>query len=244
LKEQYQLSARDLISEDADSFHWRRFCHFGVAGRLPHPTTLTSWRRRLGSEGVTACTRAVTARVQAEKLIRGRRLRLDSTVIEANIHHPTDFGLIVDGRRRVTRVARQLAATLAGAAPPIRDRTRAIKHRILAIGKVLRRRTGEAVAEVRRITEALARTGEAQGRAIAQLVDSAKQQVTVLAQARARRVAQVEHALQDLQTVIRQSRAATDGERIADRVVSLATPDARPIKKGKLGQPVQCGYKV
>ncbi|AUW92649.1 hypothetical protein BXT84_00675 [Sulfobacillus thermotolerans] len=244
LKERYQLSDRDLIQEVSDSFHWRRFCHFGVADRLLHPTTLTYWRRRLGSEGVAAINRAVTARLQAEKIIRGRRLRMDSTVIEADIHHPTDSGLIADGIRRVTRVARQLGATLEGASVPIRDRARAIKHRILAIGKVLRRRTGEAVAEVRRITEELARIGEAQGRAIAQLVDSAKQQITVLDPSRARRVAQVEQALQDLQTVIRQSRAATDGERIAERVVSLADPDARPIKKGKLGQPVQLGYKV
>jgi IS5 family transposase len=44
--------------------------------------------------------------------------------------------------------------------------------------------------------------------------------------------------------VIRQSRAATAGERILDRMVSLADPETRPIKKGKLGKPVQFGYKV
>ena len=63
-------------------------------------------------------------------------------------------------------------------------------------------------------------------------------------QAAAHRVARVDDALQDLKTVIRQSRAATAGERIPDRMVSVADPDARPIKKGKLGKPVQFGYKV
>lgn len=144
LKERYQLSDPDLIQEVSDSFHWRRFCHFGVADRLPHPTRLTYWGRGLGSEGVGA-NRAVTARLQAEKIIRGRRLRMDSTVIEADMHHPTDSGLIADGIRRVTRVARQLGATLEGASVPIRNRARAIQHRILAIGKVFRRRTEEAV---------------------------------------------------------------------------------------------------
>jgi hypothetical protein len=80
----------------------------------------------------------------------------------------------------------------------MRDRARAIKHRLLASGKVWRRRTGEAVAAGRQITEALARLGAAQGRAIAPWVDRAKQPIPVRAPARTRRGAQVEHALQDL----------------------------------------------
>ncbi len=116
------------------------------------------------------------------------------------------------------------------ACTPIRDRACSVKHRVLEIGKVLKRRTGEAVAEVRRITEELARIGQAQGRAVAYLIDVAKEQIAVGAQAATHRVAQVEDALQDLQTVIRQSRAATAGERIPDRMVSVVDPDARPIK--------------
>lgn len=63
-------------------------------------------------------------------------------------------------------------------------------------------------------------------------------------QAASHGVAQVEDALQDLKTVIRQSRTATAGERIPDRMVSVADPDAWPIEKGKVGQPVPLGYKV
>ncbi|NMP25133.1 ISNCY family transposase [Sulfobacillus harzensis] len=244
LKDRYQLADRVLIQEVADSFHWRRFCHFGVADALPHPSTLTYWRRRLGPEGILVINRAVTARLHTEKIVRGRRFRMDSTVVEAAIHHPTDAGLIADGIRRVTRMARRLYAVMEAAPVPIRDRARSVKRKILAIGKLLRRRTGDAVTEVRRVTEDLARTGEAQGRAIARLLDVAKQQIAVLDQGLARRVAQTEQALHDLQTVIRQSRAATAREPIAHRVVSVADPDARPIKKGKLGHPVQFGYKV
>jgi hypothetical protein len=56
---------------------------------------------------VAAIHRAGTARLQAEKSIRGRRWRLDSTVIAAAMHHPIDSGLIAGGMRRGTRVARQ-----------------------------------------------------------------------------------------------------------------------------------------
>ena len=240
LKDRYQLSDRDLIREVSDSFHWRKFCHFGVADALPHPTTLTYWRRRLGPDGILAINRAVTARLRADKVIRGRRFRMDSTVTEADIHHPTDAGLLADAIRR----ARQLHAVIKEGPTPIRDRARSVKRRSLEIGKVLKRRTGEAVAEVRRITEELARIGLAQGRAVAQLLDAAKEQIAVVDQAGAHRIARVDDALQDLKTVIRQSRATTAGERILDRMVSVADPDARPIKKGKLGKPVQFGYKV
>ncbi len=244
LKERYQLADRVLIQEVANSFHWRQFCHFGVADPLPHPTTLTYWRRRLGPTGIAVINRAVTARLHTEKIVRGRRFRMDSTVVEADIHHPTDSGLIADCIRDVTRRARHLVALMDEVAIPIRNRARSVQRRLLQIGKVLRRRTGEAVTEVRRITEDLARLGEAQGRAVARLIDAAKAQIPVLNQAAARRVAQVEQALHDLHTIIRQSRSATAGDRIPDRMVSVADPDARPIKKGKLEHPVQFGYKV
>jgi len=153
LKDRYQLADRVLIQEVADSFHWRRFCHFGVADPLPHPTTLTYWRRRLGPEGIAAINRAVTARLPAEKIVRGRRLRRDSTVTEADIHHPTDASLLADGIHRVTRAARRLQDVVKEAPVPIRDRARTVMRKLRAIGQVLQRRTGEAVAAVRRVTE-------------------------------------------------------------------------------------------
>jgi IS5 family transposase len=244
LKDRYPRSDRVLLQEVSDSFHWRRFCHFGVADRLPHPTTLTHWRRRLGADGIAALNRAVTAQLAAEKIIRGRRMRIDSTVIEADIHHPTDAGLLADGIRRLTRAARKLAAQVPAAPVRIRDRARSVKRKILAIGKVLQRRTGEAVDAVRQITEDLARIGVAQRRAVARLIAAAKRKRGRIRQRLTAPLQRVERALADLQQVIAQSRAVAAGQRIADRVVSLADPDARPIKQGKLGRPVQFGYKV
>ncbi|POB09667.1 transposase [Sulfobacillus sp. hq2] len=169
---------------------------------------------------------------------------MDSTVTDADIHHPTDPGLLADAIRRVTRRARQLHAAIQKAPIAIRDRARSVKRRILEIGKVLKRRTGEALTEVRRITEEVAKIGLSQGRAVAQLLDAAKKQIAMEDQVAAHRIARVTDALQDLKTVIRQSRAATAGERIPDRMVSVADHDARPIKKGQRGQPVPLGYKV
>ncbi len=231
LKDRYQLADRVLIQEVSDSYHWRRFCRFGVADRLPHPTTLTYWRHRLGAEGVQALNQSVIEGLTAEKVIRGRRLRIDSTVTEADIHYPTDSGLIADGIRRLTQRARHLQSWLKSSPVTIRDRAKSVKKKVLEIGKVLQRRTGEAVQTVRQITEELAQLGERQGRAVARLIQGAKPRHSQQ-KALAGLIKRVEEAMGDLETVISQSRAATAGERIADRVVSLADRDARPIKKG------------
>ncbi|POB09668.1 transposase [Sulfobacillus sp. hq2] len=62
--------------EVSDRFHWRKFCHFGVVDALPHPTTLTHWRQRLGTDGIGVINRAVTARLREDQGIRGRRFRM------------------------------------------------------------------------------------------------------------------------------------------------------------------------
>lgn len=188
----------------------------------------------------------MTPRLQAEKVIRGRRFRLDSPVVDAPLQHPTDSGLIADGIRRLTRAARQALRLGPETAEWIRDRSRAVKRRLLAIGNVLKQRTGEAGDRVRAITEELARLGEAQTHTVAGVVHArvAAGARDTVPKALARAHAQLTAAVDQLATVIAPSRAAPPGERIPDRIVSLADPDARPIKKGKLGHPVPFGYKV
>ena len=98
LKERYQLSDAVLVQEVSDSIHWRRFCRLGLTDPVPHPTSLTKWRHRLGPEAITEINAAVIDGLRDEKIIRGARMRIDSTVVEANIHYPTDSQLIADGR--------------------------------------------------------------------------------------------------------------------------------------------------
>jgi IS5 family transposase len=197
---------------------------------------------------MAAVNAAVTHRLPVEQVLRGRRFRIDSTVTDADIHHPTDAGLLADGIRRRTRVACQVPGALPVPGLRVRDRAWLPKRRILAIGKLLRRRTGNAVSQVRQITEELARLGEAQLRTVHRVAaagDAAVGAAGAAAPVTLRRApARLTTAREQLTTVIAQSRAATAGARIPDRVVSLADPDARPIKNGKLGQPVQFGYKV
>ncbi len=248
LKERYQLSDRVLLQEVADSFHWRRFCHFGVADSLPHPTSLTYWRKRLGPMGIQELNATIVQQLREQKIVRGRRFRMDSTVIEANIHHPTDSGLIADGIRHITRQVRRLQSLAGDTAQHIRNRTRTVTKTVLALGKLLKRRTNHAQDDVRKLTEALAVIGEQQQRRAQQIVTRIRERLQTMPSHQRKRATRLLHRISQtavrVQRVVAQSRAASEGERISDRVVSMVDGEARPIIKGKLGQRVQFGYKV
>ena len=64
---------------------------------MAHPTTLSKLTRRFGTEIVEDLNRALLERAVEGRLIRGRRLRVDTTCIEADVRYPTDSGLCAHG---------------------------------------------------------------------------------------------------------------------------------------------------
>src|SRR5439155_1971126 len=89
---------------------------------------------------------------ERETRFRARAVRIDSTVVEADVRYPTDDGLAADGVRTLAREGKRLSAKLGGTVARVRDRSRAVGKRRRAIGRTLRRRTGEAKAEVIELT--------------------------------------------------------------------------------------------
>jgi IS5 family transposase len=66
--------------------------------------------------------RQIVAQAQAEKVILSRKLRVDTTVVETNIHYLTDSALLGDGVRVLTRLMRQITAVAGGMGEKLRDR--------------------------------------------------------------------------------------------------------------------------
>jgi transposase, IS5 family len=231
------------VQEVSDSLHLRRFCLIPLTRRVPDESTVRKLVRRLGPAAVDELTRAVIGKAQRETRCRARAVRIDSTVVEADICYPTDGVLALQGARALAREGRKLAGRLRGRAVRVVDRSRQIGKTVRAISKTLARRTG------RRTEEVLALNAKA-GRALRGSIREAK---ALAAQARAAargRGAQAKlraaRRLEDLagrcQRVVDQIQQRSRGEKITDRLVSLADPDARPIRKGKLGKPNEFGY--
>jgi len=149
LQQQYGLSDRELCDQVGDRLSWRRFCRIPLNKPVPHPSTLSKIRQRLdtnGSDHMAELNEHLVRKAAEEKIIKSRnKVRVDTTVVEANIHHPTDSGLIADTVRVVTRLAKKIQAVAGDTGTAIRDRTRSIKKRVLearglaeCIEKVLR----------------------------------------------------------------------------------------------------------
>jgi IS5 family transposase len=232
-----------LVREVSDSIHLRRFCLLPLTASVPDESTVRKLTRRLGPEVVAELTRAVIAKARRESRFRARAARCDSTVVEADIRWPSDAGLALDGVRALAREGRRAAALAGRGARRIQDRSRAAAKRLRLIGRTVARRTGAAKATVLRLTgEAgeLLRRSVREARALAsQARERARGRSTQAKLAAARRLEE----LADLsERVARQIDQRLAGERITDRLVSLADPDARPIGKGKAGKPYEFGY--
>ena len=112
LKRRYRWGYRTLVAEVSDSIHLRRFCRISLSERVPDESTVRKLTRRIGAETVSELTRALIVKATREKRFRPRAVRIDSTVIEADVKYPTDAGLASAGVKTLGREGRKLAKLL------------------------------------------------------------------------------------------------------------------------------------
>jgi IS5 family transposase len=231
-----------LCREVSDSLHLRRICRIALDARVPDESTIRKLTRRLGAEVVAEITRAVIAKGAAETRFRARAVRIDSTVVEADVRYPTDAGLAGDAVRLLVREGRRAGALVADGAGRVRDRTRSVARRLRELGVAVKRRTGEAKDEILRLTGEcgeLAAAAVRDARRLAERLRSAARGRG--AQAKRRAAQRLERAIERAEKVCEQIRRRLAGEPVRDRLVSLFDPDARPIRKGKAGKPTEFG---
>ena len=193
-----------------------------------------------GAEVVHEITRELIQKARREKRFRPGQRGSDSTVVEADVKYPTDSGLADAGVERSP--ARSFTAEVGEKRNAVRDRSRSIGRELRALTRSIRRRSGEAKAEVLKLT------GET-GTLLKQSIREARKlAATARRRARGGTLVKLEgrQALAQLadrcEKVIEQITKRVNGEKITDRIVSLWDPDARPIRKGKLGKPTEFGY--
>jgi transposase, IS5 family len=234
-----------LVREVSDSLHLRRFCLLPLTERVPDESTVRKLARRLGPATVNELTRVVIGKAQRETRFAARAVRIDATVVEADIRYPTDGGLAWQGARALAREGRKLAGRLHDPTVRVVDRSRRIGKLVRAISKTLSRRTGQRVEEVLALN---AKAGQAMAGSVREARALAAQARAAArgrgARAKLRAAQQLEELADRCQRVVTQIQQRSRGEKITDRLVSLSDPDARPIRKGKLGKPNEFGYVV
>jgi len=185
----------------------------------------------------------VITKAQRETRFHARAVRVDSTVIEADIRYPSDAMLALQGTKTLAREGSKLAGMVKGATAKVRDRSRSVAKTVRAISRTLSRRTGLAKAKVIELNSKagaqIARSAREARRLAAEARQAARGQG---AQAKLRAAAKLEELAGRCQQVSEQIDRRARGLKISDRLVSISDPDARPIRKGKLGKPTEFGY--
>ena len=231
----------------SDSLVLRQFCRVYLES-VPDDTVLIRWANLIQPTTLHGLLDHVMAVAQQLKVTRGRKLRLDGTVVESNIHHPTDSTLLTDGVRVLSRTLKRAKSVLTEATDVaktvFRDRTRSAKRQMKRIMETARQR-GEQAAEGMQtayqrlldITQAIVHQAQQVKRALGEQTTQAAEKVADT----------LEHFIPLVQQVINQTtRRVLEGESVpaADKIVSLFEPHTAIIRKGKPGRPTQFGRVV
>jgi len=239
-----------LEREVRPSLLYREFTRVG-AGKVPDSKTLGRQALALGPEVIKQIHERVVALAIENKVVQGRKMRVDTTVVETNIHYPTDSSLLGDGVRVLTRVMKKIAVIAGKAGSKLRDRSRSVKFRILEIGRAARSK-GEQGKE--RIKLAYKRLLDSTGRVVGQakrfckeITQGVKCSRDVLQQAALEGLRrELETMLPRVQQVMFQARERVfnGNTHVAGKLVSIFEPSTEVIRKGKASKPTEFGKMV
>jgi IS5 family transposase len=132
LKHLFDWSYDDLEHEVRANLVYRAFTRID-ADEVPDAKTILKIARALGPEIVEQLHRQVLEVAKRAGVTRGRRFRIDTTVVETNVHYPTDSTLLQDGVRVLTRTMVRASAALGDHTRSIRNRLRSVTRDVLRI---------------------------------------------------------------------------------------------------------------
>jgi IS5 family transposase len=233
-----------------DSLVLRQFCRLGLE-RAPDDTTLLRWAALIRPETLDALLDHVVALARQLKVTRGRKLRVDSTVVETDVHHPTDSSLLADGVRMLGRLVRRarpaVGEALAGVRDAFRTRTRSARRQLQRIHR-LARRQGELAEREQR--DAYGRLCDVARRVVRQ-AERVRRALGEGAATGARAAERLATGLDRLLPLVRRAidqaeRRVLRGERVPaeEKVLSLVEPHTTLIARHKPGKKVEFGRKL
>jgi len=229
----------------SDSLVLRQFCRVYLEA-VPDDTTLIRWARLIGSQTLEGLNGRAAELARSHGVTRGRKLRTDGTVVETNIHYPTDSSLLADGVRVLGRLLRK-AKSVAGEGAKeglFRDRSRSARRLAKGIGELVRRRGEHVEGERKGAYERLLGVAEASLGQAGKVRESLTGQSGRVAEGLAPRL---EHFEGLVGKVVEQARRRViRGESVPseEKLVSIFEEHTSIIRRGKAGKDTEYGHKV
>jgi transposase, IS5 family len=225
----------------------RQFCRVYVE-TVPDETTLRRWATLIQPATLHRLLDHTVGLARSLRVTHGRQLRLDGTVVETHIHHPTDSTLLDDGvrvlSRTLTKVKHVLQATPALARQVLRDRTRSAKRHMKRMMEAARQRGAEAADRMQTAYQHLLDITLATMRQAQQAGTMPKAQALPVSQKLAKIL---DHVIPLVDQVVTQTtRRVIQGDAVpaSEKLVSLFEPHTAIIRKGKPGKPTEFGRVV
>jgi transposase, IS5 family len=223
---------------------YRAFTRIGDE-KVPDAKTLARLGQLIGPEVIEELHKRMVQLAQAYGVTRGRKLRVDTTVVETNIHYPTDSSLLGDGTRVLTRTMKKIELKAGGLKRKVRDRMRSVRKRVLAIALSTRHLGPEGEArrkkQYRELLSLTRKTVNQAQRILEEVKEGPRPRripLRSLVETLATMTGRVQQVMK--QTKLRIFAGVTKQEKI----VSVFEPHTEIIRKGKASKPTEFGKLV
>ena len=247
VKRLYGYSYEETERVVRDSLSLRAFCRVYLQD-VPDDTTLIRWANLIQPKTLETFNQRVVQLAVERKVTKGRKLRTDGTVVEANIRPPSDSRLLADSVRVLARTILRGQAVLRTAGQKIQsgfeDGTQQAKRLAHQIGETLRSKKEAAQSAGKQAYRELLRLTEQ----TLSCADQTHKQLKKRSEQRAKCLAEtLAHFVPLAQQVIQQAtRRILQGEQVpaSEKIVSLFEEHTDIIRRGKESRPVEYGHKV
>jgi IS5 family transposase len=221
---------------------YREFTHIGL-GKVPDAKTLARIAKALGGEVITQLHERLIAIAQEKGALRGRKMRVDTTVVETNIHYPSDSSLLGDGARVLTRTMKRIEQQAGKLKRKVRDRSRSVNKRVRAIAMASRQKAVGSEERRQKQYRELVRYSR-------QILNDTRRVMQEIEEMPAKRKKGLRRLAESLSTmadrvrqVVKQTKTRVfEGiTQMPGKVVSLFEPHTEIIRKGKASKPTEFG---
>jgi len=250
LKHMNNWSYQVLEREVRANLVYREFTRVG-AEKVPDAKTLGRLALALGPNVVAQIHKRVVVIAQERQVIVGRQMRLDTTVVETNIHYPTDSSLLGDGVRVLTRTMKRIAEIAGKLGTKMRDRTRAVRYKLIEIGRASRSRQSQGKERMKSSYKALL---SHTARVVGQAKRFASEVATGVKHSKIKYLqgtlqvarAQLLRMIPLVEQVMHQTRERVfkGNTHVPGKLISLFEPQTEVIRKGKASKPTEFGKMV
>jgi transposase, IS5 family len=242
----YQVLEREVRA----NLVYRDFTRVG-GNKMPDAKTMGRWGLAVGPAVISPLHERIVQIARSQNAVPGRRMRVDTTVVESDIHYPTDSSLLGDGVRVLIRTMRKITKLTGEIGAKLRDRSRSVKLRAIEMARAARGKTQPSQDKMK---QAYGRLLEATGRVVGQAkrfsteigagVKHCSDVVKQAALDAERRV--LDEMVPLVQQVRRQTQARifAGDTRYEGKIVSVFEPSTEVIRKGKAGKPTEFGKLV